>query len=371
MKEIIYHVVASTPGRVISIAVDEVLTKDNILGIINKTTGKVLYTPLKYPKLTFGLSAGTMTLTLASSIPSISVGDHLLIKVYTDDDGYAKEATLGASQDTSVSTTIFGWLKSIRDFLVGIVTTNPYAKDSTVAKEEQATLNKVAIMGGVDYEVDRLPTAMYEATQSLYGCAVGDDDYTLMEECAPTEECEVALGKLFKVTEENSGDYEYGLLAAPKTVDASQLSLYDSGGVNELHGVTEWIVFEKDKTYIVTGMYAGVADSYDNTYTIFTFAEHALGRSVKEVYDKVDNISPEDPYSQALAEFFGLPDALPGSYQALTSAEAIAIARDCQYNVMGTSWPIPTWLPTGVTEAQVESAAEGLGIPYHEPTQTA
>lgn len=86
MKEIIYHVTASTPGRVISIAVDEVLTKDNILGIINKTTGKVLYTPLKYPLLTFGLSAGTLTLTLDSSIPSISVGDHLLIKVYTDGD---------------------------------------------------------------------------------------------------------------------------------------------------------------------------------------------------------------------------------------------------------------------------------------------
>lgn len=86
MKEIIYHVVASTPGRVISIAVDEVLTKDNILGIINKTTGKVLYTPLKYPLLTFGLSAGTLTLTLDSSIPSISVGDHLLIKVYADAD---------------------------------------------------------------------------------------------------------------------------------------------------------------------------------------------------------------------------------------------------------------------------------------------
>lgn len=86
MKEIIYHVVASTPGRVISIAVDELLTKDNILGIINKTTGKVLYTPLKYPLLTFGLSTGTLTLTLDSSIPSISVGDHLLIKVYADAD---------------------------------------------------------------------------------------------------------------------------------------------------------------------------------------------------------------------------------------------------------------------------------------------
>ena len=70
-----------------------------------------------------------------------------------------------------------------------------------------------------------------------------------------------------------------------------------------------------------------------------------------------------------LASFFNITEAT--EYTALTPAEAIAIARDCQYNVMGTDWPIPTWLPTGVTEAQVESAAEGLGIPYHEPTQTA
>ena len=74
-------------------------------------------------------------------------------------------------------------------------------------------------------------------------------------------------------------------------------------------------------------------------------------------------------YDELLASFFNITEAT--EYTALTSAEAIAIARDCQYNVMGTDWPIPTWLPTGVTEAQVESAAEGLGIPYHEPTQTA
>ena len=73
--------------------------------------------------------------------------------------------------------------------------------------------------------------------------------------------------------------------------------------------------------------------------------------------------------SENLEQFFNITEAT--EYTALTSAEAIAIARDCQYNVMGTDWPIPTWLPTGVTEAQVESAAEGLGIPYHEPTQTA
>ena len=74
-------------------------------------------------------------------------------------------------------------------------------------------------------------------------------------------------------------------------------------------------------------------------------------------------------YDEMLADFFNITEAT--EYTALTPAEAIAIARDCQYNVMGTDWPIPTWLPTGVTEAQVESAAEGLGIPYHEPTQTA
>lgn len=87
------------------------------------------------------------------------------------------------------------------------------------------------------------------------------------------------------------------------------------------------------------------------------------------ILEALSHISPEDPYSQALASFFNITEAT--EYQALTPAEAIAIARDCQYNVMGTDWPIPTWLPTGVTEAQVESAAEGLGIPYHEPTQTA
>lgn len=81
------------------------------------------------------------------------------------------------------------------------------------------------------------------------------------------------------------------------------------------------------------------------------------------------DVSESGSYSQALASFFGITEAT--EYTALTPAEAIAIARDCQYNVMGTDWPIPTWLPTGVTEAQVESAAEGLGIPYHEPTQTA
>ena len=97
----------------------------------------------------------------------------------------------------------------------------------------------------------------------------------------------------------------------------------------------------------------------------------AIANSKQDILTALGQIQPDDPYSRALAAFFNITAEYDPDYTPLTAAEAIAIARDCQYNVMGTDWPIPTWLPTGVTEAQVESAAEGLGIPYHEPTQTA
>ena len=163
MKEIIYNI-DGVAGRVITLTgLTGTFTKNNVLGIINKSQGDVLYTPMDWNLLTFAYSNGTMTLTLANSIAAIAAGDKLFIKLYTDD---------------------------------------------------------------------------------------------------------------------------------------------AAGGYDEL-----------------------------------------------------------------IANWLGITEAT--EYTALTPAEAIAIARDCQYNVMGTDWPIPTWLPTGVTEAQVESAAEGLGIPYHEPTQTA
>lgn len=165
MKEIIYNI-DGMAGRVITLTgLTGTFTKNNVLGIINKSQGDVLYTPMDWNLLTFAYSNGTMTLTLANSIAAIAAGDKLFIKLYTDEEGSS-----------------------------------------------------------------------------------GDDAHNL-------------------------------------------------------------------------------------------------------------------------ASFFNITEAT--EYTALTPAEAIAIARDCQYNVMGTDWPIPTWLPTGVTEAQVESAAEGLGIPYHEPTQTA
>ena len=113
----------------------------------------------------------------------------------------------------------------------------------------------------------------------------------------------------------------------------------------------------------IAGIHVDIPDKIATRQDVQTATEAILAALAQ--------IQPDDPYSRALAAFFNITDQYDPDYTPLTEAEAIAIARDCQYNVMGTDWPIPTWLPTGVTEAQVESAAEGLGIPYHEPTQTA
>lgn len=87
MKEIIYNIDA-VAGRVITLTglTDTTLTKNNVLGIINKTTGDPLYTPLDWGKLTFAYSNGTMTLTLDNSITALNAGDKLFIKMYTDVD---------------------------------------------------------------------------------------------------------------------------------------------------------------------------------------------------------------------------------------------------------------------------------------------
>ncbi len=112
-----------------------------------------------------------------------------------------------------------------------------------------------------------------------------------------------------------------------------------------------------------------VYDSSAQTLTLNLAAASYPITAGDELFVKLYSDDAAGSYDEMIANWLGITEAT--DYTALTPAEAIAIARDCQYNVMGTDWPIPTWLPTGVTEAQVESAAEGLGIPYHEPTQTA
>lgn len=86
MKEIIYNIDGDA-GRVITLTgLTGTFTKNNVLGIINKSKGDVLYTPMDWNLLTFACSNGTMTLTLAESVAAIVEGDKLFIKLYTDDE---------------------------------------------------------------------------------------------------------------------------------------------------------------------------------------------------------------------------------------------------------------------------------------------
>jgi hypothetical protein len=100
MKEIIYNITQQTAGRVVVVSgLDEELTKDNVLGIINKTQSQVLYTPVQAANmLSASYQDGTMTISLADNVPSINKGDELLVKLYSDKEidlsAFAKESTL-------------------------------------------------------------------------------------------------------------------------------------------------------------------------------------------------------------------------------------------------------------------------------------
>ena len=86
MKEIIYNI-DGVAGRVITLpGLTGTFTKNNVLGISNKSQGDVLYTPRDWNPLTFAYSNGTMTLTLAESVAAIVAGDKLFIKLYTDEE---------------------------------------------------------------------------------------------------------------------------------------------------------------------------------------------------------------------------------------------------------------------------------------------
>lgn len=88
MREIILHEEATVANRAY-FNYDSGLTKDNILGVLNKTTGKAVYTPLKFTSMTMfqslPLEDGTRNYSLQfTNLPPIAVGDKLLIKIYVD-----------------------------------------------------------------------------------------------------------------------------------------------------------------------------------------------------------------------------------------------------------------------------------------------
>lgn len=114
MTEIIYNITA-TAGREIALTgLTTELSKNNVLGIINKTTGKVLYTPLKYTHMSATYSNGTLTITLDSTIDALSAGDNVFIKCYTDSDGGLStlKSDLQGNDPTATLTAIMAALQS-------------------------------------------------------------------------------------------------------------------------------------------------------------------------------------------------------------------------------------------------------------------
>lgn len=107
MKEIIYNITQATEGRVVTFGVDEVFSKDNVLGIINKTQSKVLYTPVQAANIEDVIyNEGTLTIVLADNVPSIIAGDELFVKLY-DTTELAKQG----DDPNATLTTIYKLLK--------------------------------------------------------------------------------------------------------------------------------------------------------------------------------------------------------------------------------------------------------------------
>lgn len=89
MKEIIKHI-NGVAGRVVTITglTETTMTRDNVLGILNGTQNEVLYVPMFYGDLqSVTYSDGTLTITLADTVPAIANGDKLFVKLYTDEEG--------------------------------------------------------------------------------------------------------------------------------------------------------------------------------------------------------------------------------------------------------------------------------------------
>ena len=157
MREIIYNITQRSTGRMVALAnLTEEFTKDNLLGIINKTQGEVLYTPLQVGNIqNFQYQEGSMLITLSANVPSINAGDELLVKLYSDKEidlsAFAKESTLLVESQTiqsaiqnidlsSVEGKVDEVKQAVEDIKLPEIDTTELAKESTL----QELLNRSA-----------------------------------------------------------------------------------------------------------------------------------------------------------------------------------------------------------------------------------
>ena len=179
----------------------------------------------------------------------------------------------------------------------------PVAKDATVAKEAVATVNKETIMGG------KLPV---NTAHSIPAILWDDDIKDIDNEGELFMHSNVLAPEGFGVgsvvTAENMTDGEEDMYYVAKAVNNPSVS-YD-GQDYSISGATFMIV-EKGKCYRCTSIVPLSYTEGDETIIgeLYVYEEYEPGRSIKEVYNALGHISPEDPYSQTIAQFFGLADS--------------------------------------------------------------
>lgn len=116
MKKI-YYVTQDTTGRNIELTGLPFtnVNQDNIIGIINLDQQDPLYTPMDQANIVnMSYAAGVLDITLSDTVPSITAGEKLMIKLYFDDDGKASSGDVTDARDKVMGGTGYGTGKTGR-----------------------------------------------------------------------------------------------------------------------------------------------------------------------------------------------------------------------------------------------------------------
>ena len=115
--EKIYYVTQDTTGRNIELTGLPFtnVNQDNIIGIINLDQQDPLYTPMDQANIVnISYAAGVLEITLSDTVPSITAGEKLMIKLYFDDDGKASSGDVTEARDKEKCGTGYGTGKTGR-----------------------------------------------------------------------------------------------------------------------------------------------------------------------------------------------------------------------------------------------------------------
>lgn len=115
--EKIYYVTQDTTGRNIELTGLPFtnVNQDNIIGIINLDQKDPLYTPMDQANIVnMSYAAGVLEITLSDTVPSITAGEKLMIKLYFDDDGKASSGDVTDARDKVMGGTGYGTGKTGR-----------------------------------------------------------------------------------------------------------------------------------------------------------------------------------------------------------------------------------------------------------------